>query len=162
MHRMWERFEIIGCDENIEVTLVESMLIDDAKEWWFTRKEDLVEEAKQNWDVLQSMFGREYFSKHYQKMRLREMKEVSKQESVWYYYEEWEFTSKLERKKQCYKCKKFHKGKCVIDEIECYFCCQNGQHKNNCLAFSLNRQVEMGVIFATPSIRRQVATSIKR
>ena len=108
------------------------------------------------------MFEREYFSKHYWKVWLREMKEESKQESVGSCSEEGEVTSKLERKRQCYKCKKFHRWKCVTDEIECYLCCQRGQHKNNCLAFSLNRQVEMEVVFAAPSIRRQLAASIKR
>ena len=75
MHRVQKCFEIIGCDEDIKVTLVETMLIDDAKEWWFTLKEYLVEEAKQNWDVFQGMFGKEYFTKHYRKVRLREIKE---------------------------------------------------------------------------------------
>ena len=46
MHRVRECFEIIGCDEDIKVIIVETMLIDDAKEWWFTLKEDLAEEAK--------------------------------------------------------------------------------------------------------------------
>lgn len=52
-----------GCDEDIKATLVESMFIDDAKEWWFALKENLAEEFKQNWDVFQNAFGREYFSK---------------------------------------------------------------------------------------------------
>ena len=32
MHRVRECFEIIGCDEDIKVTLVKTMLIDDVKE----------------------------------------------------------------------------------------------------------------------------------
>ena len=40
MHRVRECFEIISCDGDIKVTLIESMLIDDAKEWWFTLREN--------------------------------------------------------------------------------------------------------------------------
>lgn len=79
---MRECFEIIKCDEDIKVMLVETMFIDEAKELWFTLREDLTKEARQNWELFQSMFEKEYFSKHYRKMRLREMEEGSKQESV--------------------------------------------------------------------------------
>ena len=37
----------------------------------FTLKEYLTEKAIQDWDVFQSMYGREYFSKHYINVRLR-------------------------------------------------------------------------------------------
>ena len=121
----------------------------------------MAKKAKQNWDVFQSMFGRRYFSKHYGKVRLREIEEESKQESVGSYSKEGEVTSKLEGMKQCYKCKKFHKGKCVTDEIECYFYCKKRQHKYKCLVFTLDKQVGAWVVSIAPSIRRQVAASTK-
>lgn len=43
-----EGFKIISCKEDIKIMLVETMLLDEAKEWWFTLREDLTKEARQN------------------------------------------------------------------------------------------------------------------
>lgn len=134
-----------GCDEDIKATLVESMFIDDAKEWWFALKENLAEEFKQNWDVFQNAFGREYFSKQRWDYGKWKIGSCSKEKEV---------TSKLEKRKQCYKCKKFHMETFVTDDVECYFCCQKGQHKKNCLAYNLDKQVEVWIVSAASSIRR--------
>lgn len=48
MHRAREYFEIIDCEEDIKVKLVDTMFVDEAREWWFTSKKDLTKEGGQD------------------------------------------------------------------------------------------------------------------